>query len=169
MAGRSRSGAPAGTVLSRRVPPLCTSEGDDDLALAAARGLAHAGGVASPRPQIRDRANGRLRRERHADRGPAGLKDLARNVDAPKSSPEEIARTTLDALERGEGQVLADDKEDSRRAERSGMDQRSSARTCARGGERSGITGANPARVGDTPISSSEARAEPTAMIPHCK
>jgi NAD(P)-dependent dehydrogenase (short-subunit alcohol dehydrogenase family) len=35
--------------------------------------------------------------------------DLARNVDAPKSSPEEIARTTLDALELGEGQVLADE------------------------------------------------------------
>ncbi len=34
---------------------------------------------------------------------------LARNFDAPKSSPEEIARTTLDALERGEGQVLADE------------------------------------------------------------
>jgi NAD(P)-dependent dehydrogenase (short-subunit alcohol dehydrogenase family) len=35
--------------------------------------------------------------------------DLARNIDAPKSSPEEIARTTLDALERGEGEVLADE------------------------------------------------------------
>ena len=35
--------------------------------------------------------------------------DLARNFDAPKSSPEEIARTTLDALERGERQVLADE------------------------------------------------------------
>jgi short-subunit dehydrogenase len=35
--------------------------------------------------------------------------DLARNFDAPKSSPEEIARTTLKALERGEGQVLADE------------------------------------------------------------
>jgi NAD(P)-dependent dehydrogenase (short-subunit alcohol dehydrogenase family) len=35
--------------------------------------------------------------------------DLARNVDAPKSSPEEIVRTTLDVLERGEGQVLADE------------------------------------------------------------
>ena len=35
--------------------------------------------------------------------------DLTRNIDAPKSSPEEIARTTLDALERGEGQVLADE------------------------------------------------------------
>jgi len=35
--------------------------------------------------------------------------DLARSVDAPKSSPEEIVRTTLDALERGEGQVLADE------------------------------------------------------------
>jgi short-subunit dehydrogenase len=35
--------------------------------------------------------------------------DLARNVDAPKASPEEVARTTLDALERGEGEVLADE------------------------------------------------------------
>jgi NAD(P)-dependent dehydrogenase (short-subunit alcohol dehydrogenase family) len=35
--------------------------------------------------------------------------DLARNFDAPKSSPKEIVRTTLDALERGEGQVLADE------------------------------------------------------------
>ena len=35
--------------------------------------------------------------------------DLARNFDAPKSSPQEIVRTTLDALERGEGQVLADE------------------------------------------------------------
>jgi NAD(P)-dependent dehydrogenase (short-subunit alcohol dehydrogenase family) len=35
--------------------------------------------------------------------------DLARDVDAPKSSPEDIVRTTLDALERGEGQVLADE------------------------------------------------------------
>ena len=35
--------------------------------------------------------------------------DLARNIDAAKSSPEEIVRTTLDALERGEGQVLADE------------------------------------------------------------
>ena len=35
--------------------------------------------------------------------------DLARNVDAPKSLPEEVARTTLDALERGDGQVLADE------------------------------------------------------------
>ncbi len=34
---------------------------------------------------------------------------LTRNIDAPKSSPEEIVRTTLDALERGEGQVLADE------------------------------------------------------------
>ena len=32
-----------------------------------------------------------------------------RNFDAPKSSPEEIARTTLVALERGEGEVLADE------------------------------------------------------------
>ena len=35
--------------------------------------------------------------------------DLARNIDAPKSSPEEIVRTTLDALERGEREVLADE------------------------------------------------------------
>src|SRR5271163_1622384 len=35
--------------------------------------------------------------------------DLARDFDAPKSSPEEIVRTTLDALERGEGEVLADE------------------------------------------------------------
>ena len=35
--------------------------------------------------------------------------DLARDIDAPKSSPAEIVRTTLDALERGEGQVLADE------------------------------------------------------------
>jgi NAD(P)-dependent dehydrogenase (short-subunit alcohol dehydrogenase family) len=35
--------------------------------------------------------------------------DLARNVDAPKSSPAEIVRTTLEALERGEVQVLADE------------------------------------------------------------
>jgi NAD(P)-dependent dehydrogenase (short-subunit alcohol dehydrogenase family) len=35
--------------------------------------------------------------------------DLARNFDGPKSSPEEIARTTFNALERGEGQVLADE------------------------------------------------------------
>src|SRR5271154_3910290 len=35
--------------------------------------------------------------------------DLARNFDAPKSSPEEIVRTTLSALERGEGEVLADE------------------------------------------------------------
>ena len=35
--------------------------------------------------------------------------DLARNIDAPKSSPEEIVRTTLDALERGDGQILADE------------------------------------------------------------
>jgi NAD(P)-dependent dehydrogenase (short-subunit alcohol dehydrogenase family) len=34
--------------------------------------------------------------------------DLARNFDAPKSSPEEVVRTTLDALERGESEVLAD-------------------------------------------------------------
>jgi NAD(P)-dependent dehydrogenase (short-subunit alcohol dehydrogenase family) len=35
--------------------------------------------------------------------------DLARDIDAPKSSPEEIVRTTLEALERGESQVLADE------------------------------------------------------------
>jgi NAD(P)-dependent dehydrogenase (short-subunit alcohol dehydrogenase family) len=35
--------------------------------------------------------------------------DLTRNIDAPKSSPEQIVRTTLDALERGDGQVLADE------------------------------------------------------------
>ncbi|HEY2534405.1 MAG TPA: SDR family oxidoreductase [Xanthobacteraceae bacterium] len=35
--------------------------------------------------------------------------DLARNVNAPKSSPEEIVRRTLDALERGQGEVLADE------------------------------------------------------------
>jgi hypothetical protein len=35
--------------------------------------------------------------------------DLARNVDAPKSSPEEIVRMTLNALERGEGEVLVDE------------------------------------------------------------
>ena len=35
--------------------------------------------------------------------------DLTRDIDAPKSTPEEIVRTTLDALERGEGEVLADE------------------------------------------------------------
>jgi NAD(P)-dependent dehydrogenase (short-subunit alcohol dehydrogenase family) len=35
--------------------------------------------------------------------------DLTRGYDVPKSSPEEIVRTTLDALERGEGEVLADE------------------------------------------------------------
>jgi short-subunit dehydrogenase len=35
--------------------------------------------------------------------------DLARNIDALKTSPEDVVRTTLDALERGEGQVLADE------------------------------------------------------------
>ena len=35
--------------------------------------------------------------------------DLTRDIDAPKSSPKEIVRMTLDALERGEGQVLADE------------------------------------------------------------
>ncbi|MBV8442940.1 MAG: SDR family oxidoreductase [Hyphomicrobiales bacterium] len=35
--------------------------------------------------------------------------DLARDIDAPKSSPEAIVRATLDALERGDGQVLADE------------------------------------------------------------
>jgi NAD(P)-dependent dehydrogenase (short-subunit alcohol dehydrogenase family) len=35
--------------------------------------------------------------------------DAARDVDAPKTSPEEIVRVTLDALEHGEDQVLADE------------------------------------------------------------
>jgi NAD(P)-dependent dehydrogenase (short-subunit alcohol dehydrogenase family) len=35
--------------------------------------------------------------------------DPARDIDVPKSSPVEIVRTTLDAFERGEGQVLADE------------------------------------------------------------
>jgi NAD(P)-dependent dehydrogenase (short-subunit alcohol dehydrogenase family) len=35
--------------------------------------------------------------------------DLARNVDAPKSSPDAIVRLTLEALERGESEVLADE------------------------------------------------------------
>jgi NAD(P)-dependent dehydrogenase (short-subunit alcohol dehydrogenase family) len=35
--------------------------------------------------------------------------DLARNVDAPKSSPDAIVRVTLEALERGEKEVLADE------------------------------------------------------------
>jgi len=35
--------------------------------------------------------------------------DLARTVDGPKSSPQVIAKVTLEALERGEGQVLADE------------------------------------------------------------
>jgi NAD(P)-dependent dehydrogenase (short-subunit alcohol dehydrogenase family) len=35
--------------------------------------------------------------------------DLTRNISAPKSSPEEIVRATLEALERGEEQVLADE------------------------------------------------------------
>jgi NAD(P)-dependent dehydrogenase (short-subunit alcohol dehydrogenase family) len=35
--------------------------------------------------------------------------DLARDIAAPKSSPENIVRTTLNALERGDGQVLADE------------------------------------------------------------
>lgn len=35
--------------------------------------------------------------------------ELTRNVDAPKSPPEEIVRSTLEALERGEGEVLADE------------------------------------------------------------
>ncbi len=35
--------------------------------------------------------------------------DLARGFDGPKSSPEDIVRTTLEALERGDGQVLADE------------------------------------------------------------
>jgi NAD(P)-dependent dehydrogenase (short-subunit alcohol dehydrogenase family) len=35
--------------------------------------------------------------------------DLTRDIDAPKSSPEAVARTTLEALERGEWEVLADE------------------------------------------------------------
>jgi NAD(P)-dependent dehydrogenase (short-subunit alcohol dehydrogenase family) len=35
--------------------------------------------------------------------------DLTRGIDAPKSTPEEIVKVTLAALERGEGQVLADE------------------------------------------------------------
>jgi NAD(P)-dependent dehydrogenase (short-subunit alcohol dehydrogenase family) len=35
--------------------------------------------------------------------------DLTRNIDAPKSSADDIVRATLDGLERGEGQVLADE------------------------------------------------------------
>lgn len=35
--------------------------------------------------------------------------DLVRNIDAPKSSPGEVVRATLGALEREEGQVLADE------------------------------------------------------------
>src|SRR5215472_388142 len=35
--------------------------------------------------------------------------DVTRNIDAPKSSPEEVVRTTLGALERGEVEVLADE------------------------------------------------------------
>ncbi len=35
--------------------------------------------------------------------------DMTRDVTAPKSTPESIVRETLDALERGERQVLADD------------------------------------------------------------
>lgn len=35
--------------------------------------------------------------------------DLTRDIDARKSSPEEIVRATLDALERGENEVLADE------------------------------------------------------------
>ena len=35
--------------------------------------------------------------------------DLTRGISLPKSSPEDIVRVTLDALERGEGQVLADE------------------------------------------------------------
>jgi len=35
--------------------------------------------------------------------------DLARGFDAPKSSPEAVVRITLDALERGDRQVLADE------------------------------------------------------------
>jgi NAD(P)-dependent dehydrogenase (short-subunit alcohol dehydrogenase family) len=35
--------------------------------------------------------------------------DLTNGIDAPKSSPEDIVRAALDGLERGEGQVLADE------------------------------------------------------------
>ncbi|WP_298355628.1 SDR family oxidoreductase [Rhodoblastus sp.] len=35
--------------------------------------------------------------------------DLTRGIDAPKSAAEDIVRATLAALERGDGQVLADD------------------------------------------------------------
>jgi NAD(P)-dependent dehydrogenase (short-subunit alcohol dehydrogenase family) len=35
--------------------------------------------------------------------------DLSRDIDALKSAPEDIVRTTLEALERGEGEVLADE------------------------------------------------------------
>jgi NAD(P)-dependent dehydrogenase (short-subunit alcohol dehydrogenase family) len=35
--------------------------------------------------------------------------DLVRTIDAPKTTPEEIVRVTLEALERGEEQVLADE------------------------------------------------------------
>jgi NAD(P)-dependent dehydrogenase (short-subunit alcohol dehydrogenase family) len=35
--------------------------------------------------------------------------DLTRGIDAPKSTPDEIVRVTLAALERGEDQVLADE------------------------------------------------------------
>jgi hypothetical protein len=35
--------------------------------------------------------------------------DLVRSVDAPKTSPEDIVSRTLDALEAGQDEVLADD------------------------------------------------------------
>ena len=35
--------------------------------------------------------------------------DLSRDIDAPKTSPQEIVRTTLEALERGDREVLADE------------------------------------------------------------
>jgi NAD(P)-dependent dehydrogenase (short-subunit alcohol dehydrogenase family) len=35
--------------------------------------------------------------------------DLSRDIDAPKTSPEEIVRTTIEALERGDREVLADE------------------------------------------------------------
>jgi NAD(P)-dependent dehydrogenase (short-subunit alcohol dehydrogenase family) len=35
--------------------------------------------------------------------------DLTRDIDAPKSSPEDVVRATLAALERGESQALVDD------------------------------------------------------------
>ena len=36
--------------------------------------------------------------------------DLARDIDAPKTSPEEIVKRTLDGLEAGLDEVLADER-----------------------------------------------------------